>query len=345
MLILEGEAPRFVYANADEGGFFRPLHEEAELAVLAASRADLARRRAHGPASATSGRRCAPAAPASPAFLDLALAFGDERDPDVLTALRGPLAFCVDRLGREAGAESPARRCADASPRPSAPPSSRSASRPQRRRTTTRGSGARRCSPSSARSPRRRARSPRPRRAARATSPTARSLDPNLADAVVGLGARAGDAARFDAFLAAAEGASTPQERRRMLLALGEFRDPALVQRALALTLTDTVGTQDVAILLVRMLGNPAAREATWAFMKRRWPKLRRRLPPMLVTRPIEATPALGTRAARRDVAAFFKANPVPTAARALRQALERFDLDAELAARALPELRRWLAR
>ena len=130
-----------------------------------------------------------------------------------------------------------------------------------------------------------------------------------------------------------------------MLLALGEFRDAALVQRALALTLADTVGTQDVAILLVRMLGNPAAREATWAFMKRRWPKLRRRLPPMLVTRPIEATPALGTRAARRDVAAFFKANPVPTAARALRQALERFDLDAELAARALPELRRWLAR
>ncbi len=103
-----------------------------------------------------------------------------------------------------------------------------------------------------------------------------------------------------------------------MLLALGEFRDAALVQRALALTLTDTVGTQDVAILLVRMLGNPAAREATWAFMKRRWPKLRRRLPPMLVTRPIEATPALGTRTARRDVAAFFKANPVPTAARAL---------------------------
>jgi hypothetical protein len=65
----------------------------------------------------------------------------------------------------------------------------------------------------------------------------------------------------------------------------------------------------------------------------------------MLVTRPIEATPALGTRAARRDVAAFFKANPVPTAARALRQAVERFDLDAELAARVLPELRRWLAR
>jgi len=172
-----------------------------------------------------------------------------------------------------------------------------------------------------------------------------RSLEPNLADTVVALGARAGDSARFDAFFAAAEAARTPQERRRLLLALGDFREPALIQRALALTLTETVGTQDVAILLVRMIGNPAAREATWEFVKRRWPKLRRRLPPMLASRPIEALPALGTRAARRDVAAFFKAHPLPTAARAVRQALERFDLDAKLAQSALPELRSWLAR
>jgi hypothetical protein len=128
-----------------------------------------------------------------------------------------------------------------------------------------------------------------------------------------------------------------------MLMALGEFRDPALVERALALSLTDAVGTQDVAILLTRMLGSPAARDATWAFAKARWSKLRRRLPPMLASRPIEALPALGTRAARRDVAAFFRANPVPTAARAVKQALERFDLDAELAARTVPELQRWL--
>ncbi len=104
VLTLEGEGPRFVYANADEGGFFRPLHEEAELAVLAASRADLLPVErmgllGHQWAAVRAGRA------GLAGFLDLALAFGDERDPDVLTALRGPLAFCVDRLGREAGAE------------------------------------------------------------------------------------------------------------------------------------------------------------------------------------------------------------------------------------------------
>jgi hypothetical protein len=128
-------------------------------------------------------------------------------------------------------------------------------------------------------------------------------------------------------------------------MALGEFEDPDLVERALALSLTDAVGTQDVALLLGRMLANRAAGEQTWRFMKKRWAALRRRMPPMLITRPIEATPHLGSRAARRDVASFFRENPVPTGARAVRQALERFDLNLEFQARAAPVLRRWLAR
>jgi hypothetical protein len=127
-------------------------------------------------------------------------------------------------------------------------------------------------------------------------------------------------------------------------MAVGEFQDPGLVDRALALSLTDAIGTQDVALLLSRMLANPPAGPRTWEFVKRRWAALRRRMPPMLITRPIEATPHLGTRAARRDVASFFRAHPVPTGARAVRQALERFDLNLELQARAAPALRRWLA-
>jgi puromycin-sensitive aminopeptidase len=341
-LALEGEAPRFVYANADEGGFFRPLHDEAELAALAANKGDLTAVErmglvGHQWAAVRAGRA------GLAGFLDLTLAFGDERDPDVLAALRGPLAFCVDRLAREAGDDAPASLQAriaaafgsafealgwDAGPKEDDEVRLRRAA--LLALVGDVGEAPAVLAEASARCERYLA--------------DPRSLEPNLADAVVALGARVGDPARFEAFRAAAEAARTPQQRRRMLMALGEFREPALVERALELSLTEAVGTQDVAILLVRMLGNPAAREATWRFVKRRWAKLRRRLPPMLASRPIEALPALGTRAARRDVAAFFREHPVPTAARAVRQALERFDLDAELAARAVPELHRWLA-
>jgi hypothetical protein len=63
----------------------------------------------------------------------------------------------------------------------------------------------------------------------------------------------------------------------------------------------------------------------------------------MLATRLVEVTPNLQTREHRRDVAAFFKAHPLPTAKRALAQSLERFDLNAELRRRAAPGLTRWL--
>jgi hypothetical protein len=170
-------------------------------------------------------------------------------------------------------------------------------------------------------------------------------LEPNLADPVVNLAARQGDAALYERFLTAASEATTPQEQRRFLFALGAFEDAALVRRTLDRCLTDAVGTQDVAILLTRMFSNPQAALPTWEFMKRHWKRLRRRLPPMLITRPIEATPALASRAMRRDVAAFFRANPVSTGARAVRQALEQFDLSLACDAREQDRLANWLAQ
>jgi tricorn protease interacting factor F2/3 len=55
------------------------------------------------------------------------------------------------------------------------------------------------------------------------------SLDPNLAGPVVELAARRGDKRRFEALLRAMRRAGTPQERTRFLLALGSFRDPACI--------------------------------------------------------------------------------------------------------------------
>jgi hypothetical protein len=107
--------------------------------------------------------------------------------------------------------------------------------------------------------------------------------------------------------------------------------------------LTDAVPTQDVVAVLVRAIGNRAARERAWRFVTRSWPQLRRRLPPMMVTRLIDALPALQTPVFKREVAAFFRTHPVPTAARAVKQALERFDLNYELRQRAAPGLARWL--
>jgi uncharacterized protein YbdZ (MbtH family) len=153
-----------------------------------------------------------------------------------------------------------------------------------------------------------------------------------------------GDVALHRRFVAALRDAATPQEARRFLLGLGAFREPRLVARTLALVLGDVVPTQDVVPLLARMLANPAAREATWDFVERRWPRLRRRMPPLLAGRLVESTWRLLTPAHRRAVARFFAAHPLPSGERALRQSLERFDWYRRFRRPAAADLARWLA-
>ena len=334
-------SPRFVYGNADEGGFFRPLLEARELVALAqhlplltpVERMGLVD---HQWALARAGR--APLAD----FLGLVDALEREPEPDVLLALRGPLGFLEDRVAPELGAAAverlrdriakifgPAFAELGWEPAPEEPADTK-----VRRAVLIGLLGEVAQWPPVLTAAARRFEAYLLRRDA---------IDPDLADPVVVLAARTGDRARFDALLDGFEVAATPQERRRFLLALAEFRAPRLIARAHALMLSPRIPTQDVALVLARLLGNPAARERSWAFIRRRWAGLAKRMPPMLASRLVEATPALGA-AYRREVAAHFKAHPLPAGARALEQALERFDLDAAFCRIARADLARWLA-
>jgi puromycin-sensitive aminopeptidase len=171
------------------------------------------------------------------------------------------------------------------------------------------------------------------------------SLEPNLADSVVALAARVGDAALYERYRTVAADARTPQEQRRFLLNLSSFRSRESIERTLAALLTPEIPTQDVAFLLMRMFGNPRGRDDAWRFLRRRWTAIRKRIPPLMLARLVEATPALRTPRHASEVRSFFRDHPLPEASRALRQALERFRLNAELRRRTAPGVARWLAR
>ncbi len=95
----------------------------------------------------------------------------------------------------------------------------------------------------------------------------------------------------------------------------------------------------------MRMFGNPSGRDDAWRFLRRRWTAIRKRIPPLMLARLVEATPALRTPRHASEVRSFFRDHPLPEASRALRQALERFRLNAELRRRTAPGVARWLAR
>ena len=73
----------------------------------------------------------------------------------------------------------------------------------------------------------------------------AAAVDPNLLPALVAIQAFTGDAARYDEFAARFKTAATPQEERRYLFALAQFRQPVLLDRTLAKTLDGEIRVQD----------------------------------------------------------------------------------------------------
>ncbi|MDD9971958.1 MAG: M1 family metallopeptidase [Myxococcales bacterium] len=154
-----------------------------------------------------------------------------------------------------------------------------------------------------------------------------RTLNGNLAAPVVAVAAIDGDASLLSRYREAARNDRTPQQRRRVRMALADFRDKKLAAQVQRLCLEPEIPTQDVALVLARQLENPAVGASTWAFIKRRFAALEKRLTPMLTGRLIAATTALGPEH-QQDVLAFLKAHPLPTAQRAARQTIERLRLE-----------------
>ena len=335
------QVPHFIYGNAEESGFFRPLHTPSDLEALLAHRNALTTVERMGLIDNQWALVRAGLASAE-SILDVTAALARDTDADVLTALRKPLGFIGRSLLPEALPE-----CEEAfrtwllghfqapfdelgwQPSPREDDTIR-----VRRAALASIVGGLAASPSV---------TAQAIRSCDRYLANRRSLDSNLADIAVSLAARSGGATRHRQFVRAMSDSATPQEKRRFLLALADFRQPALIDRTLALSLTDTVATQDVIFLLTRLFANPAARETTWSFVKKRWPKLRRRIPSLLANRLIDATPSLLTPDHRRDVAAFFRAHPVASGERALRQALERFDWYRGFRRNAVPPLRQRL--
>ncbi|MGE3507293.1 MAG: M1 family metallopeptidase [Vicinamibacterales bacterium] len=173
-----------------------------------------------------------------------------------------------------------------------------------------------------------------------------RPLDPSTADSLVQFAARRGDAALFDRLLDASQAATSPEERDRYLNALTAFSDPALVERALALTLTPDVRTQDTPRFLARLLASPETNTAAWRFLKMHWSELAPKALNFLGGANIGA--ALGSfcdAAVRDDIRTFFSTHPLPGGERALAQSMERINGCLALKDAQRDALTRWLTR
>ncbi len=159
------------------------------------------------------------------------------------------------------------------------------------------------------------------------------SVDPAVAPVVLVAAARRNDPALFDALRARLLAPKTPEQKDLVLRALNEFSAPALLDRALAMTLSDDIRPQDAWKPFMWLLANPETQSRAWEFVQANWPALVAKVGPRGATRIVGAAGGLVSADWKRDVEAFFRApaNDVEMARNTLDQALQSIALGLRL--------------
>src|SRR5262249_35812854 len=107
------------------------------------------------------------------------------------------------------------------------------------------------------------------------------SVDPGVADAVVSLAAKKGDAKLFDEYQRRLEATDVPAIRRRYLGALGAFEDLSLESRALDYSLSDKVRPTETFVILQGMgQRNEATAARMFQWMMSHYDQISTRVPP-----------------------------------------------------------------
>jgi puromycin-sensitive aminopeptidase len=170
------------------------------------------------------------------------------------------------------------------------------------------------------------------------------SVDASVQAVVLTAAARRNDPALFDAFRERLASPRTPEQKELMLRALAEFNAPELLDRYLAMTLSDEIRAQDAWKPFTWLLSNPQARARAWDFVKANWTRLVAKVGPRGATRIVAAAGGLTSPEWRGEAEAFFRAprNDVEMARKTLDQSLETIDLGLRLRATQSASLKAW---
>ncbi len=170
-------------------------------------------------------------------------------------------------------------------------------------------------------------------------------VDPQLATAAVQAEALNGDLATLQVFLdtydARRNGHYSPQDVERYLYALASFRDPACVTRILELLANAGVAAQAEGPILRAMLTSAHAGAATWQHVVSDWHDLEGRLGDAWIGIIVEASGELPVHL-KDNVEAFWDAKLEGRAGQSYMRAKERLAERTELEARILPGLKAW---
>ena len=158
----------------------------------------------------------------------------------------------------------------------------------------------------------------------------ASSLHPDLRGLVFSLAAQGGDEETNSRLWELEKKADLQEEKIRLLLALGRFTQPELLQETLRRALTDDVRSQDTIMVITAVAANLRGRQPAWQFVKDNWAEFDRRYGDggFGLMRLVSICSNFVDADKLAEVETFFQEHPAPAAERTIRQALERVRLN-----------------
>ncbi|WP_455388136.1 M1 family metallopeptidase [Petrachloros mirabilis] len=171
----------------------------------------------------------------------------------------------------------------------------------------------------------------------------AEAVDPNLTPALVSIMAFTGDPARYDSFIEQFRKAATPQEERRYLFSLAAFKQPALLDRTLHMTLNGEIRVQDAPFVVSAVMSSVYGREQGWHFVKTNWDQMDRRFPKQGLRRMCGGITGLCTSELEQDVREFFTTRNIDLGGKTLEQYLEQLRITVAFRERNGGTLRQYL--
>ena len=170
------------------------------------------------------------------------------------------------------------------------------------------------------------------------------SVDATLGQTALAIAARIGVAALFDRLQKVFETSANPEIQETALRLLAQFKDPALLQRAMDYAVSGKVRNQDALIQFAIALQIEENRAAAWKYIQAHWEQVKALLTPEMGNALVGSAGSFCSAEARDDVKSFFDAHKVPAADASLKHALEHIDGCIELRTLQEPNLKRWLA-
>ena len=152
------------------------------------------------------------------------------------------------------------------------------------------------------------------------------TLRPDLREAVFSLMAWTGDEKIHNQLVQIYKKAGSQEAKLRVLGGLCNFRNEKLLLKTLNFSLTKDVRSQNIALPIVKIAGNPFGKKILWPWLKKNWKPLSEKFGfgNPLANRIVASISLVADSSMEKEIRQFFKKNHAPGTEMTLEQTLER---------------------